>query len=118
MQMAKILIVDDQPQFRRALRLALAVKGYDIQEAANGADALRLMRNEVPDLVLVDWLMPGLDGSGLCRAIRTRSDVPIIVVTSRQGARSEALSAGANDYISKPFAVDELLAHIESALTN
>ena len=118
MQLAKILIVDDQQQFRRALRLALAVKGYEIREAANGAEALSVMRNEAPDLVLVDWLMPGMDGSGLCRAIRTRSDVPIIVVTSKQDARSEALAAGANDYLTKPFAVDELLVHIESALTN
>lgn len=118
MQLAKILIVDDQPQFRRALRVALALKGYEIREAANGVDALSLMRNEAPDLVLVDWLMPGMDGSGLCRAIRTRSDVPIIVITSRRDARAEALAVGANDYLTKPFAVDELLVHIESALAN
>lgn len=118
MQRAKILIVDDQPQFRRALRLALALSGYEIREAANGADALSAMRNEAPDLVLVDWLMPGMNGSGLCRAIRTSSAVPIIVITSKQGARSEVLAAGANDYLTKPFAVDELLVHINSVLTN
>jgi two-component system KDP operon response regulator KdpE len=118
MHLVKILIVDDQPQFRRALRLALGVKGYEIREAANGVDALSLMQDEAPDLVLVDWLMPGMDGSGLCRAIRTRSDVPIIVITSKQGARSDALAAGANGYLTKPFAVDELLVHIESALAN
>ena len=115
--MAKILIVDDQTQFRRALRLALVVKGYEIQEAGDGSVALDLLGKEPPDLILVDWLMPGMDGSGLCRAIRTRSDVPIIVITSRRDARSEALAAGANDYLKKPFAVDELLIHIESALT-
>ena len=118
MHLTKILIVDDQATFRRALRLALALKGFEIREAANGADAISLMGKEPPDLILVDWLMPGMDGSGLCRAIRTRSDVPIIVITSKPDVRSEALAAGANDYLKKPFAVDELLIHIESALAN
>jgi DNA-binding response OmpR family regulator len=114
---AKILIVDDQPQFRRALRIALVVKGYDIREAANGNDALDCVQSEHLDLILVDWLMLGMDGLGLCRAIRAASDVPIIMITSRRGGRPAALAAGANDYVSKPFAVDELLVHIESALT-
>ena len=115
--MAKILIVDDEPQFRRALRLALAVKGYEVQEAANGLDALNAMQTQLLDLVLVDWLMPEMDGLSLCRAIRTLSDVPIVIVTSKQDGRSEALAAGANDYVRKPFAVNELLLHIQSALT-
>jgi len=115
---AIILIVDDQPQFRRALRLALGMKGYEIREASSGADALNFMQNETPDLVLVDRLMPGMDGLVLCRAIRTSCDVPIIMMTSVQNSRSEALAAGANDYLSKPFAMDELLAHIRSALAS
>lgn len=114
--MAKILIVDDEPQFRRALRVALGAKGYEIREAARGGDALNLIQTEIPDLVLVDWRMEGLDGIQTCRAIRVGSDVPIIMVTSKRGGRSEALAAGANDYLTKPFGIDDLLARIESAL--
>ena len=79
-------------------------------------DALNTIQNEPLDLILVDWLMPDMDGPGLCRAIRTSWDVPIIVITSKQDGRSEALAAGANDYIRKPFALEELLLHIQSAL--
>ena len=114
--MEKILIVDDQPQFRRVLRLALGTKGYDIREAGSGTDALNAVHNEPPDLILVDWLMPGMDGIRLCREIRATSRVPIIMITSKADGRSEALAAGANDYVRKPFAVDELLAHVETAL--
>lgn len=117
--MAKtILIVDDQPQFRRVLRLALCVNGYEIREAGSGADAMELLRTESPDLVLLDWQMPEADGISVCRAIRAMYKVPIIMVTSRQDGRSQAIAAGANDYITKPFHVGDLLTHIESALTN
>ena len=115
--MAKILIVDDQSHFRRVMHLVLAVKGYEVREAASAADAMVLIRTELPDLVLVDWLMPDMDGIRLCREIRTTSDVPIIMVTSKPGGRSQALAAGADDYITKPFGNDDLLAHIESVLT-
>jgi DNA-binding response OmpR family regulator len=96
----------------------LVVKGYDIREAENGADALELMRSENLDLILVDWVMSGMDGLELCRAIRAASDVPIIMVTSKQDGRADALAAGANNYVRKPFSVNELLMHIESALTH
>jgi DNA-binding response OmpR family regulator len=112
----KILIVDDQAQFRRALHVALGVRGYEIREADCGEDALKLMHNESPDVVLLDWLMSGMDGISLCRVIRKGWDVPIIMVTAKRDGRSEALAAGANDFIAKPFAVDDLLAHIQSAL--
>ena len=115
--MAKILIVDDEPQFRRVLHLALAAQGYDIREAANGVAALRLMQCEQPDLLLLDWLMPDIDGLRLCRVIRTLSDVPIILVTSRLDGRSAAMAAGANAYLQKPFGVEELLAQVLAALT-
>lgn len=116
--MAKILIVDDEPQFRRVLRLALQLQGYEIREAGSGVDAMELLRTEGPDLVLLDWQMPEADGMCVCRAIRAISKAPIIMVTSRQGGRSQAMAAGANDYIAKPFQVGDLLTHIESALTN
>ena len=115
--MAKILIVDDQRPFRKVLGLALKSKGYDIREAASGSDALAVMRKEAPDLILADWRMPGMNGLDLCRAIRATSDVPIIMVTSKQDGQSEALSAGADDYIKKPFEVEDLLTRVESALT-
>jgi DNA-binding response OmpR family regulator len=114
--MEKILIVDDKPEYRRVLRLALGTKGYDSREAMSGADALNLMQDELFDLISVDWLMPGMDGIRLCREIRAKSSVPIIVITSKPDGCSEALAAGANDYIKKPFAIDELLVHVESAL--
>lgn len=115
--MEKILIIDDQPQFRLALRLALGANGYEIREAASGSDALNLMQTEVPDLVLLDWQMPGIDGLQTCRAIRIGSEVPIIMVTSKRGRRSQALAAGANDYLTKPFRVEDLLSRVESALS-
>ena len=114
--MVRILIVDDEAPFRRALRLALRVQGYDIQEASSGPDALEILQHDTPDLILVDWLMPGMDGLGLCRAIRQGSDVPIILITSRTYGQPEALAAGANDYLRKPFSVDDLLHHIHSTL--
>jgi DNA-binding response OmpR family regulator len=114
---ARILIVDDEPQFRRAIHLALAVQGHDISEAANGDDALKLEQDQPFDLILVDWLMPDMDGLTLCRAIRAKSDVPMIVITSRQDGRSGAMAAGANDYLRKPFAIDNLLSRIETVLT-
>jgi two-component system KDP operon response regulator KdpE len=114
---SQILIVDDEPQFRRALRLSLEVQGFDVRDAGSGSEALNLIRSRAPDLILLDWRMPGADGGQVCRAIRACSDVPIIVVTSRQRGRSEALAAGANDYLTKPFAFDELMTRIASALT-
>jgi two-component system KDP operon response regulator KdpE len=115
---ARILIVDDEPQFRRVLRIALGTRGYDVREAASGADALAILRSDPAQLVLVDWQMPGLDGLQTCRAIRAWSDVPIIMVTSRdQKGRDQALAAGADDYVTKPFKLDELMAHVESALS-
>jgi DNA-binding response OmpR family regulator len=115
--MTSILIVDDQPPFRRALRLALEAAGYKIREAANGADAMKMVRTDSPDLVLLDWLMPDVDGIQLCRSIRSTSDAPIIMVTSRKDGRSLALAAGADDYLTKPFDFRDLRLRIEFALS-
>lgn len=82
-------------------------------EAANGLDALTLLGAESPELIFLDWQMPGFDGLATCRAIRASSDVPIVIVTShRECGRDQAFAAGATGYITKPFALDELLARV------
>ncbi len=89
-----------------------------MREAASGTDALRILREHPPQLVLVDWQMPGLDGLQTCRAIRGWLSIPIIVVTSKdQDGRDQALAAGADDYVTKPFELDYLMAHVENALS-
>lgn len=116
--LARILIIDDEPRFRRALRLALDARGHEVIEAESGVDALASLQSRVPHVILLDWQMQGLDGLQMCRAIRASFDVPIIMVTSRDtSGRDQALAAGAVDYITKPFELDELLWHVNSALS-
>ena len=118
MTSAKILLVDDAEQVRRVLRTALAAAGYTIFEAANGEEALAVLRNTPPDIVLLDVNMPGIDGLETCREIRRNSDVPIVMLTVRNAERDKvmALDAGADDYVVKPFGMQELLARIRAAL--
>lgn len=117
--MARILIVDDDPQFRRVLRIALLAKGHEVREAASGADALTIVSTDTPQLALVDWQMPGLDGLQTCRAIHRSSDIPVIMVTAKnQSDREEALAAGAVDYVTKPFEFDYLMTRVEFALSH
>jgi two-component system KDP operon response regulator KdpE len=114
----KILVVDDEPQIRRVLRVILAGENYEIVEARSGEAALLRFREFLPDLVLLDLNMPGMSGLEVCRTIRETSDVPIIVLTIRheEEEKVEALDAGADDYITKPFGKQELLARIRAAL--
>jgi two-component system KDP operon response regulator KdpE len=114
----KILIVDDEPQIRRVMRVILASEQYEIAEARSGEAALLRFREFLPDLVLLDLNMPGLSGLETCRAIRETSEVPIIVLTVRreEDEKVEALDAGADDYVTKPFGKQELLARIRAAL--
>jgi two-component system, OmpR family, response regulator MprA len=121
--MARILIVDDDEQLRAALRRALAFEGHEVLPAADGAEGLRLARGHGPDLVVLDVLMPGLDGFEVCRRLRAEGDavgqaVPILMLTARDeiADRVEGLDAGADDYLVKPFAVDELLARVRALL--
>lgn len=118
MSAAKILIVDDEAQIRRTLRAALVPHGYEVADASSGEEALEALRDEKPDLVLLDLNMPGMGGLAACREIRERSDVAIIVLTVRDTERDkvQALDAGADDYITKPFGLPELLARIRAAL--
>lgn len=112
----KILIADDDPQLVRALTLTLGAVGYDIATAADGAEALRAVVEEHPDVVMVDLGMPRVDGLGVIEGLRGWSNVPVLVVSGRAGAadKVEALDAGADDYITKPFAMDELLARLRA----
>ncbi|HKW31649.1 MAG TPA: response regulator transcription factor [Candidatus Acidoferrum sp.] len=118
MNAANILVVDDEPQIRRVLRSTLSTHGYVIMEAKTGEEALELLRKERPDLVLLDMNMPGIGGVETCREIRRASDAPIIMLTVRNAERDKvaALDAGADDYVVKPFGIEELLARIRAAL--
>ncbi|HEY8717486.1 response regulator [Pengzhenrongella sp.] len=115
--MTRILVVDDDATLLRALTINLRARHFDVQAAANGADALRLASNR-PDVVVLDLGLPDLDGIDVVRGLRGWSTVPIIVLSARdnESAKVDALDAGADDYITKPFGMDELLARIRAAL--
>jgi len=116
---ARILIVEDDPGVREALERALGFEGYDIESARDGAVALTTLRDHEYDLIVLDVMMPHLDGLETCRRIRAGGDdVPILMLTARTavGDRVEGLDAGADDYLLKPFALDELLARIRALL--
>ena len=118
MTSAKILIVDDAQQVRRVLRAALSSAGYTIYEAGTGEEALESIRTSTPDAILLDVNMPGMGGLEACREIRRSLDVPILMLTVRNAERDKvlALDAGADDYVVKPFGMQELLARIRAAL--
>lgn len=113
-----VLVVDDEPQITRVLKTTLSSQGYGVRTAADGKQALQEMKNWPPDLVITDLRMPNMDGLELCRAIRADSRVPIIVlsVKGEEAIKVEALDAGADDYITKPFNVNELLARVRATL--
>jgi two-component system KDP operon response regulator KdpE len=112
----KILVADDDPQLVRALRITLAAHGYQVFAAPDGAAALTLAAREDPDIVMVDLGMPRVDGMRVIEALRGRTTAPIIVVSGRTGSadKVEALDAGADDYVTKPFQIDELLARLRA----
>ncbi|WP_201614314.1 response regulator [Gulosibacter hominis] len=112
----KILVADDDPQLLRALRITLAAKGYEIVTAVDGKAAVAAAIDEKPDIYVLDLGMPQLDGIEVIQGIRGWSQAPILVVSGRSGSadKVEALDAGADDYVTKPFAIDELLARIRA----
>jgi two-component system KDP operon response regulator KdpE len=118
MKSPTILIVDDEPQIRRVMRTTLTGEGYAVVEARDGAEALEKLRSERPDLILLDMNMPVLDGFQACREIRSSSEVPIIMLTVRSAEKDKvrALDAGADDYVVKPFSIQELLARVRALL--
>ena len=118
MNNSRILVVDDEPQLRRALRSTLSALGFVVDDAETGEAALEKLREERFDLVLLDINMPGLSGIETCRAVRARSDVSVLMLTvrDRAGDKIQALDAGADGYVTKPFDVNELLARIRATL--
>jgi two-component system KDP operon response regulator KdpE len=118
MSFSRILIVDDEPQLRRALKSTLSALGFVVADAETGEAALEKLRGEKFDLILLDINMPGLSGIETCRAIRARSDIGVLMLTVRDRAEDkiQALDAGADGYVTKPFDVNELLARIRATL--
>ena len=115
---ARILVVDDEPQIRRVMRATLVARGYVVDDARNGEEALEKLRADRFDLVLLDMNMPGIGGMEACRIMRSQGDIPIVILSIRNAEKDkvEALDAGADDYITKPFSMPELLARIRAAL--
>jgi two-component system KDP operon response regulator KdpE len=114
--MTRILVVDDEPQIVRALSINMRARGYEVDAARDGASALRAAAEHHPDLIVLDLGLPDMDGAEVIRGVRGWTDIPIIVLSGRAGStdKVEALDAGADDYITKPFGVDELLARIRA----
>jgi two-component system, OmpR family, KDP operon response regulator KdpE len=114
----RILVIDDESQITRVLRAALAAQGYDVRTANDPEEGLRMFRDWPPDLVITDLMMPGKSGVEVTRLIRARSITPILVLSVREHERSkvEALDAGADDYVTKPFSIQELLARVRAHL--
>src|SRR5918994_3729327 len=117
----RVLIVEDEESLTLLLRYNLEAEGYTVDTAGRGDDAEIRLREQVPDLVVLDWMLPGLSGIELCRRIRVRPEtqrVPVIMLTARgeEGDRIRGLETGADDYIVKPFSVPELLARVRALL--
>jgi two-component system response regulator MprA len=116
---ARLLVVDDDPKILSMLRRGLSFEGYQVETAEDGPHALAAARDRLPDLVVLDVMMPGIDGIEVCRRLRTGAgDVPILMLTARDTVqdRVAGLDAGADDYLVKPFAFDELLARVRALL--
>ncbi|HSM86641.1 MAG TPA: response regulator transcription factor [Candidatus Limnocylindrales bacterium] len=115
---SRILVVDDETQIARVLKTSLQSQGYEVKTAADGESGFDAAGDWLPDLIITDLSMPKMNGVELCRAVRERSQVPIIVLSVRGEERNkiEALDAGADDYVTKPFSMNELLARVRANL--
>jgi two-component system, OmpR family, KDP operon response regulator KdpE len=116
--MSRVLVVDDEPQLRRALDINLRIRGYHVDLAGNGAEALQLAAKHPPDLVILDLGLPDMDGVEVLHGLRGWTEAPVIVLTVRDSESEKvlALDAGADDYVTKPFGLDELLARVRASL--
>jgi len=115
----RVLVIDDEPPIRKLLRVGLSAHGYQIMEASSGKMALEFLGGQTPDLIVLDLGLPDMQGHELLRTIRARNDsVPIVVLSSRddEAGKVQALDYGADDYVTKPFGMDELLARMRAAL--
>jgi two-component system KDP operon response regulator KdpE len=115
----RVLVIDDEPPIRKLLRVGLSAHGYQIMEASSGKMALELLGEQRPDLIVLDLGLPDMQGHELLRTMRARNDsVPIVVLSSRddEAGKVQALDSGADDYVTKPFGMDELLARMRAAL--
>ena len=114
----RILVIDDEPQIRKFMRISLAANGYEVIEAENAAQGIEAAKTQQPDLLILDLGLPDLDGQEVISAVRERSEVPIVVLSVRAGEldKVEALDRGANDYMVKPFGVAELMARVRAVL--
>jgi len=113
-----ILVVDDEPQILRVMRASLPARGYEVRTASSGAEAIDEIRKQPPDLMILDLMMPGISGLEVCRQVRAFSNLPIIVLSAK-GSESDkvaALDLGADDYVTKPFGMDELMARVRAVL--
>ena len=116
--MTKVLVVDDEPQIRRALSLNLGARAFEVVEASTGQSAIAMVADEHPDVVLLDLGLPDMDGTEVLETLRISSDVAVIVLTVRDDERSriEAFAAGATDYVTKPFDMADLVERIGAVL--
>jgi len=114
----KILVVDDEPALRETVSYNLERQGYAVLAAGDGREAIALARQEHPDLIILDLMLPGMDGLEVCRVLRQESNVPILMLTARaeEVDRVVGLEIGADDYLTKPFAMRELLARVKALL--
>ncbi len=117
-QPKRILVVDDEPQITRVLRTSLSAQRYDVRVANDGEMALEIMKDWMPDLIITDLMMPNMDGIELCRRVRNFSQLPIVVLSVRgqEQAKVKALDSGADDYVTKPFGMNEILARVRAQL--
>ena len=114
----RILVIEDEDRILQFLRRGLTYEGYRVETAADGPSGLALARETPPDMVILDWMLPGLDGLEVCRRLRAAGDVPILMLTAKEAVsdRVQGLDAGADDYLVKPFEFDELLARLRALL--
>src|SRR4051812_25714061 len=115
---ASILVVDDEMPFLESLKFSLERQGYRVLTAMDGQTGLRIARAEQPDLIILDVMLPGMDGFKVCQALRRESDVPVIMLTARDDETDKVvgLELGADDYVTKPFGLRELLARVRAVL--
>jgi len=113
-----ILVIEDEERILTFLRRGLIYEGYRVETASDGASGLASARDNPPDLVILDWMLPGIDGLEVCRRLRAASSVPILMLTAKDAVsdRVQGLDAGADDYLVKPFALDEVLARLRALL--